>query len=67
MAAGSSTRGRKWRHPRYSFSNRSEDILRIFRETCDLVGVRWTTAPHTVYVSRVRDVALLDEFIGPKA
>jgi hypothetical protein len=59
--------GRKWRHPRYSFSNRSEDILRIFRETCDLVGVRWTTAPHTVYVSRVRDVALLDEFIGPKA
>jgi hypothetical protein len=59
--------GRKWRHPRYSFSNRSEDILRIFRETCDLVGVRWTTAPRTVYVSRVRDVALLDEFIGPKA
>jgi hypothetical protein len=47
--------------------HRSEDILRIFRETCDLVGVRWTTAPRTVYVSRVRDVALLDEFIGPKA
>jgi hypothetical protein len=59
--------GRNWRHPRYSFSNRSKDILTIFCDACDLVGVRWTTAPHTVYVSRVRDVALLDQFIGPKA
>jgi hypothetical protein len=59
--------GRNWRHPRYCFSNRSEDILRIFCDTCDLLGVRWTTAPRTVYVSRVRDVAILDEFIGPKA
>jgi hypothetical protein len=58
--------GRNWRHPRYSFSNRSEDILRIFCDACDLLGVRWTTAPHTVYVSRVRDVELLDRFIGPK-
>jgi hypothetical protein len=59
--------GRNWRHPRYSFSNVSEDILTIFRDACDLLGVRWTTAPRTVYVSRVRDVAILDEFIGPKA
>jgi hypothetical protein len=59
--------GRNWRHPRYSFSNRSEDILKIFCDACDLLGVRWTTAPRTVYVSRVRDVAVLDEFIGPKA
>jgi hypothetical protein len=59
--------GRNWRHPRYSFSNLSEDIRGIFCDACDLVGVRWTTAPRTVYVSRVRDVALLDEFIGPKA
>jgi hypothetical protein len=59
--------GRKWRHPRYSFSNRSEDIRDIFRGACDLIGVRWTNAGHTVYVSRVADVALLDGFIGPKA
>lgn len=59
--------GRSWRHPRYSFSNRSEDILRIFRETCDRLGVHWTVAPGTVYVSRKADVARLDEFIGPKA
>jgi hypothetical protein len=58
--------GRNWRHPRYSFSNRSDDIRAIFCDACDLLGVRWTTAPRTVYVSRVRDVALLDEFIGPK-
>jgi hypothetical protein len=59
--------GRKWRHPRYSFSNLSDDILRIFCRGCDLVGVNWTTAGHTIYVSRVADVATLDEFIGPKS
>jgi hypothetical protein len=59
--------GRKWRHPRYSFSNRSEDILRIFRDACDRMGLHWTNAGHTVYVSRVADVAVLDRFIGPKA
>jgi hypothetical protein len=59
--------GRKWRHPRYSFSNRSDDILQIFRETCDQLALHWTNAGHTVYVSRVADVALLDRFIGPKA
>jgi hypothetical protein len=59
--------GRKWRSPRYSFSNVSDDIRRIFCEACDAVGVRWTTAPRTIYVSRVKDVARLDEFIGRKA
>jgi hypothetical protein len=59
--------GRNWRHARYSFSNASGDILRIFCDACDAVGVHWTVAPRTVYISRVRDVARLDEFIGPKA
>jgi hypothetical protein len=59
--------GRNWRSPRYSFSNRSDDIRAIFCHACDLLGVRWTTAPRTVYVSRKADVALLDEFIGPKS
>lgn len=59
--------GRNWRHPRYSFSNLSDDIRSIFCRTCDLLEVRWTTAPHTVYVSRIQDVAKLDEFIGPKS
>lgn len=56
-----------WRHPRYSFCNVSEDIRGIFCMACDLVGVRYTHAPpRTVYVSRKKDVALLDGFIGPK-
>jgi hypothetical protein len=59
--------GRKWRHPRYSFSNRSDDILGIFRDACELLGLHWTNAGHTVYVSRKADVAALDRFIGPKA
>ena len=59
--------GRNWRHPRYAFSNRSDDIRSIFCDACTLVGVHWTTARRTVYVSRVRDVARLDEFIGSKA
>jgi hypothetical protein len=59
--------GRQWSHPRYSFSNRSADILKIFRDACDLMALHWTTAGHTVYVSRKADVAVMDRFIGPKA
>jgi hypothetical protein len=59
--------GRNWTAPRYSFSNRSADIHGIYREACDQLGLRWTRAPHTTYVSRVADVARMDEFIGPKA
>lgn len=56
-----------WRHPRYSFSNLSDDIKGLFCDACDLLGLRWTVAPpKTVYVSRKADVALLDEFVGPK-
>jgi hypothetical protein len=58
--------GRNWRHPRYSFSNASDDIRTIFCDACDLLGIRWTTAPRTVYVSRVADVARVDGFVGPK-
>jgi hypothetical protein len=58
--------GTNWRSPRYSFSNRSDDIRRIFCEACARLGLRWTTAPRTVYVSRRADVAVLDTFIGPK-
>jgi hypothetical protein len=57
-----------WVHPRYSFRQVSDDIRRIFCDTCDLVGLHWTpSGKHTIYVSRKADVAKLDEFIGPKA
>lgn len=58
--------GRNWRHPRYSFSNASADIRAIFCNACDLLDLRWTQAPRTIYVSRVDDVARLDSFVGPK-
>lgn len=58
--------GTNWSNPRYSFSNRSDDIRGIFKDACDLLGVRWTEAPTTVYVSRKADVLVLDEHIGPK-
>jgi hypothetical protein len=56
-----------WSCPRYGFSNRSEDIKRIFCDACDLLRVHWTRAgTKAIYVSRKADVARLDEFIGPK-
>jgi hypothetical protein len=58
--------GTNWTCPRYSFSNKSDDIRRIFCDACDLMGLRYTFAPRTIYISRKADVARLDEFIGPK-
>jgi hypothetical protein len=59
--------GRQWTHPRYAFCNLSEDIKKIFCETCDLLGLRWTrSGPKTIYVSRKADVAVLDRIVGPK-
>jgi hypothetical protein len=56
-----------WSHPRYSFSNVSDDIKRIFCDACELLGLRWTSSgPKTIYVSRKADVAVLDRFVGPK-
>ena len=59
--------GRNWRHPRYSFTNLSPDIRKIFTDASDLMGLRWTSSVHTIYISRKADVARMDSFIGPKA
>jgi hypothetical protein len=60
--------GTNWTSPRYSFTNLSVDIRRIFADACDLLGLRWTQSyPHTVYVSRKADVERMDGFVGPKA
>lgn len=56
-----------WSCPRYSFTNHSADIRKLFCDTCEEVGVRWTlSGMYTIYVSRKADVSRLDEFIGPK-
>ena len=59
---------RSYAYPRYWFSNNSDDIRRLFTDTCERLRVRWTqTSRFIVAVSRRRDVALLDTFIGPKS
>jgi hypothetical protein len=56
-----------YEYPRYSFSNLSDDIRRIFCEHCELLGIRWTQSnPRNISVSHRKSVALMDEFIGPK-
>lgn len=61
-------RGHIRRAPRYAFKNRSEDILQLFRTTCDAVGVHCTRASSTQIAVYSKDaVRLLDEFVGPKS
>ncbi len=60
-------RGGRYAYPRYQFSNRSEDIRALFVEAGRRIGVEARRSNEwTVSVSRRRDVALLDTFIGPK-
>ena len=54
-------------YPRYNFTNRSDDIRRIFCDTCDLLGIEWRVMnAWNISVARRASVARLDEFIGPK-
>jgi hypothetical protein len=57
-----------YEYPRYFFSNLSDDIRGIFCEHCELLGIRWTQSnPRNISISYRKAVALMDEFIGPKA
>lgn len=58
----------RYAYSRYHFSNVSSDIRAIFQWACGLVGVE--SRPNNavnISVARRRSVAILDEFIGPKA
>lgn len=56
------------RAPRYAFSNRSEDIKRLFCQSCDALEIRWTRPSDCqIAVYRLDSVSRLDEFIGPKS
>ena len=58
---------KRYRYSRYQFSNASEDILGIFTDALDLLGIHWTRSTlRDVSVSRRADVAFLDTFVGPK-
>lgn len=62
---------RRYEYPRYFFTNKSQDILRIFSDALDQVGVAWTTTcrggqPYNISVARREAVALMDLHVGPK-
>ncbi len=59
---------RRYRYPRYMFTNASEDIQRIFTDALGLLDIHWTqTMPRIIAVSRRADVAFLDTFVGRKS
>jgi hypothetical protein len=60
-------KGRDYEYPRYQFSNRSDDIRRLFCEACDQLAVEWR--PWTQFhisVARRDSVAILDRHVGLK-
>ncbi len=62
---------KRYEYPRYFFSNKSDDIRRLFTDTLDKVGVEWTTLargsdPFNISVARKASVALMDAHVGPK-
>jgi len=61
------SKGKWYAYPRYQFSNRSDDIRKLFCDACDLLGVEWKpwTRWH-ISVARRDSVALLDEHVGLK-
>ncbi|MFD9976192.1 transcriptional regulator [Streptomyces sp. NPDC059017] len=62
---------RRYEYPRYFFTNTSTDIVKLYTDTLDRVGVEWRTLHQkrkavTVSVARRTSVALMDAHIGPK-
>ncbi|GHF66425.1 hypothetical protein GCM10010218_54980 [Streptomyces mashuensis] len=62
---------KRYEYPRYFFTNKSEDLLRLCGETLDRVGVEWKvtrrgTNPYNISIARRDSVALMDAHIGPK-
>lgn len=64
-AVGGTTK--RYEYPRYFFTNKSADILRLFTDTLDTLGVAWKRAnAKNISVARRASVALMDAHIGPK-
>lgn len=54
-------------YPRWSFSNRSEDIRSIFFDTATSVGLRPTRSKWVVHISKRIDVHAVDAHVSTKA
>lgn len=62
---------KRYEYPRYFFSNKSDDIRKLFGDTLTALGVQWTTLargsdPFNISVARRASVALMDAHVGPK-
>ena len=58
---------RWYEYPRYTFSNKSLDILELCGAALDRIEVDWRYArPDVISVAKRDAVARLDEFVGPK-
>lgn len=62
---------KRYEYPRYFFTNKSQDILKLYADTLGKVGVEWSvtrrgTSPYNISVARRASVALMDRHIGPK-
>ncbi|MEV0119785.1 transcriptional regulator [Streptomyces sp. NPDC050844] len=62
---------KRYEYPRYFFTNTSTDIIRLFTDTLDRLGVEWKSlhqsrAADTISIARKASVALMDTHVGPK-
>lgn len=58
---------KRYEYPRYFFTNKSADILRLFTDTLDTLGVAWKKAnAKNISVAKKASVALMDTHVGPK-
>lgn len=62
---------KRYEYPRYFFTNKSDDIRRLFTGVLDKLGVDWTYCtrygnPYNISVARKASVALMDAHVGPK-
>jgi hypothetical protein len=59
--------GKDYEYPRYQFSNRSEDIRKLFTDVCDLLEIAWRPwGRWHISIARREAVAALDEHVGRK-
>ncbi|MGP3736500.1 helix-turn-helix domain-containing protein [Streptomyces sp. GDS52] len=62
---------KRYEYPRYFFTNKSDDIRRLYTDALDRLGVEWTHctrggAPFNISVAKKASVALMDRHVGPK-
>jgi hypothetical protein len=62
---------KRYEYPRYFFTNTSVDIIRLYTDTLDRLGVEWKPLrqnrdAQTVSIARKASVALMDAHVGPK-